>query len=163
MQTNYVGLSGVGIEYANLLDTQLEIADAASAVDHLASGPHRQKMNRHHRSVRRRDTRTRRLWSSTQTSSPRTAYPTCRPCSTRRINLKPNTYDRDVSPTDTLHSDRGRIIRENSPIHWAHRIKSPLVILWGEDKIGPPSRDRRAGGGLGSVGTCFRWRGECEG
>lgn len=154
VQINYVGSSGYGKMYANLLNTQwgvADIADAASAVDHLAS---RGLIDRNRVGITGLSaggyatmqalavypdifaagvaesgiSDLQAMFEETHKFESRYLQPLCFPA---------RQHDDDI----TTEEEKQRIIRERSPIHQAHRIKSPLLILAGrEDKIVPPSQ-----------------------
>jgi dipeptidyl aminopeptidase/acylaminoacyl peptidase len=153
MQVNYVGSSGYGKAYASLLNAQwgiADIADAASAVDHLAAAGLIDKS---------RVGITGLSAGGYATMQALVVYPDVFAAGVAESGISDLKAMFDEThkfesrylqplcfPADTHSSDeeKRQIIVKRSPIHNASRIKSPLLILGGrDDKIVPPSQATR--------------------
>lgn len=153
VQINYVGSSGYGKEYASLLNSQwgvADIADAASAVDYLAS---QGLIDRKAVGI------TGLSAGGYATMQALAVYPDIFAAGVAESGisdlqamvdethkfesqyLQPLCFPANTTTTTASDEDRKRTLRERSPIHQAHRITSPLLILGGsEDKIVPPTQ-----------------------
>lgn len=164
VQINYVGSSGYGKEYANLLSSQwgvADIADAASAVDYLAA---RGLIDARRVGITGLSaggyatmqalavypdvfvagiaesgiSDLQAMFDETHKFESQYLQPLCFPAE------HTSTQDNGEGGDDDEDKKRTIIIKERSPIHQAHRITSPLLILGGsEDKIVPPSQATR--------------------
>ena len=148
VQVNYVGSSGYGKDYANLLNLQWgisDVADAVSCVEYLAGegliDPKRVGITGHSA-------------GGYATAQALCKYPDVWAAGIAESGISDMQAMFDEThkfesqylqplcfAVDTPPDDRKRIIKERSPIHWTANIKAPMLILSGEvDEIVPPNQ-----------------------
>lgn len=153
VQINYVGSTGYGRRYARSLNGQwgvADIADAASCVDYLAS---QNLIDRNRVGITGLSAGGYATMQALVVYSPgvfRAGVAESGISDLRAMFEETHKFESAyLQPlcfgnSDMEEVDKERIIRERSPIHQAHRIKSPLLILGGrEDRIVPPSQATR--------------------
>jgi dipeptidyl aminopeptidase/acylaminoacyl peptidase len=148
VQVNYVGSSGYGKEYINLLDLQWgvsDIADAVSCVEYLASegliDPKRVGITGHSAggyATMQALCKYPAVWAAgiaeSGISDMQAMFDETHKFESQY--LQPLCFESDTPP-----EDRKRIIQERSPIHWTENIEAPMLILSGEvDEIVLPNQ-----------------------
>lgn len=148
VQVNYVGSSGYGKEYMNLLNLQWvvsDIADAVSCVEYLANegliDSKRVGITRHSASgyaTMQALCKFPDIWAAgiaeSGISNIQAMFDETHKFESQY--LQPLCFE-----IDTPLSDRKCIIEERNPIHWTRSIKAPILILsGGVDEIMPPNQ-----------------------
>jgi dipeptidyl aminopeptidase/acylaminoacyl peptidase len=148
VQVNYVGSSGYGKDYIDLLNLQWgvsDIADAVSCVEYLAKegliDPKRVGITGHSAggyATMQALCKYPDVWAAgiaeSGISDMQAMFDETHKFESQY--LQPLCFE-----IDTPSEERKRIIEERSPIHWTENIKAPMLILSGEvDEIVPPNQ-----------------------
>ena len=165
VQVNYVGSSGYGKDYTNLLNLQWgvsDIADAVSCVEYLTNegliDPQRVGITGHSAggyATMQALCKYPDVWAAgiaeSGISDMQALYEETHKFESQY--LQPLCFQ-----ADTPLEARKRIVEERSPIHWTENIKAPMLILSGEvDGIVPPNQAHlmadkiKKGGGIVEV------------